>query len=290
VGSAWRIELVEFVSATIQASAGSGTDPAANPRSKFFNKSTASYRHTLFRQCFAKKESARPATGLPSPMLQSRGQKIMVRAPNFSAASRIILRMDRSRRLSLVPKYTPSDDSAGLEARTDDELMLLARGGLDSAFSALIRRHQARTLRLAVRYLGRDSLAADVAQDTFVELFRALPTYQAQGKFSSYLYRVLLNRCHMAWRSAHAEQRALGFAAESVSDVDEVELLLREWRRDISVALGGLSEKLRSVVLLRYSAGLSYDEIAEALDVPSGTVKRRLFDALTKLRNELGGE
>jgi RNA polymerase sigma-70 factor, ECF subfamily len=143
---------------------------------------------------------------------------------------------------------------------------------------------------LAVRYLGRDSLAADVAQDTFVELFRALPKYQAQGKFSSYLYRVLLNRCHMASRSAHAEQRALGFAAEGVTGVDEVELLLREWRRDVSVALGALSEKLRSVVLLRYSAGLSYDEIAEALEIPSGTVKRRLFDALTKLRDQLVGE
>jgi len=198
--------------------------------------------------------------------------------------------MEHSRRLSLVPKRTPSDESAGLEARSDDELMLLARGGLDHAFSVLIRRHQARTLRLAVRYLGRDSLAADVAQDTFVELFRALPNYQAQGKFSSYLYRVLLNRCHMAWRSAHAEQRALEFAAQGVTDVDEVELLLREWRRDMSIALGGLSEKLRSVVLLRYSAGLSYDEIAETLRIPSGTVKRRLFDALLKLRDQLVGE
>jgi len=196
--------------------------------------------------------------------------------------------MDPSRRLSLVPQRAALEQSISLDARTDDELMLLARGGLDAAFSSLIRRHQAKTLRLAVRYLGRESVAADVAQDTFVEVFRALPQYQAKGKFSSYLYRVLLNRCHMTWRSTHAEQRALQFAALAVSDVDEVEILLREWRRDVSFALGALSEKLRSVVLLRYCAGLSYDEIAAALEVPEGTVKRRLFDALTKLRTTLG--
>jgi RNA polymerase sigma-70 factor, ECF subfamily len=197
--------------------------------------------------------------------------------------------MENSRRLSLVPKRGPADEPAGLDDRSDDELMLLARGGLEAAFSRLIRRHQARTLRLAVRYLGRESLAADVAQDTFVEVFRALPHYQAHGKFSSYLYRVLLNRCHMTWRSARAEQRALEYVGEDVSEVDEAELLLRERRRDLGVALGQLSEKLRSVVLLRYSAGLSYDEIADTLEIPSGTVKRRLFDAMTKLRGSLEG-
>lgn len=168
--------------------------------------------------------------------------------------------------------------------------MLLARGGLESAFATLIQRHQARTLRLAVRYLGRESLAADVAQDTFVEIFRALPQYQAHGRFSSYLYRVLLNRCHMTWRSARAEQRALIAVGEDASDdVDEADLLLRERRRDLTVALGNLSEKLRSVVLLRYSAGLSLDEIADTLEIPTGTVKRRLFDAMTKLRDSLEG-
>lgn len=191
--------------------------------------------------------------------------------------------------MSLIPKRAPENEPAGLEARSDDELMLLARGGLEVAFSTLIRRHQARTLRLAVRYLGRDSLAADVAQDTFVEVFRALPQYQAHGKFSSYLYRVLLNRCHMTWRSARAEERAMTYVSEDASNVDESELLLRERGRDLRMALGRLSEKLRSVVLLRYSAGLSLEEIAETLEIPTGTVKRRLFDAMTKLRDSLEG-
>jgi RNA polymerase sigma-70 factor (ECF subfamily) len=180
-------------------------------------------------------------------------------------------------------------EPSGLEARSDDELMLLARGGLERAFGVLIERHQARTLRLALRYLGRESLAAEVAQDTFVEIFRALPQYQAHGKFPGYLYRVLLNHCHMTWRKLRVERKALLFAAEDVEEGDERELLLRERRRDLHAALAGLSEKLRSVVLLRYSAGLSYEEIAETLEIPNGTVKRRLFDAMIKLRETLEG-
>jgi RNA polymerase sigma-70 factor (ECF subfamily) len=197
--------------------------------------------------------------------------------------------MENSRPFSLVPKPPTLAGPGGLDCRTDDELMLLARGGHDLAFTTLIRRHQARTLRIAVRYLGRDALAADVTQDTFVEIFRALPRYRAHGKFTSYLYRVLLNRCHMTWRSSRAERRALEFASEEPTEMPELELLLRERRRDLRVALGELSEKLRSVVLLRYSAGLSYDEIADTLEIPMGTVKRRLFDAMTKLRDSLEG-
>jgi RNA polymerase sigma-70 factor (ECF subfamily) len=195
--------------------------------------------------------------------------------------------MENSRRLSVISNPVAADERAGLRGRTDDELMLLARGGGESAFSTLIVRHQARALRLAARYLGHEFLAADVVQDSFVEIFRALTQYQARGKFTSYLYRVLLNRCHMAWRSARAERRALEFAAEGASQIDEAELLLRERHRDLSLALGQLSEKLRSVVLLRHSGGLSYDEISVTLDIPTGTVKRRLFDAMTKLRDGL---
>jgi RNA polymerase sigma-70 factor (ECF subfamily) len=196
--------------------------------------------------------------------------------------------MEKSPHLSLVASPAAPEPS-GLDARSDDELMLLARGGLDRAFRVLIERHQARTLRLAVRYLGRESLAADVAQDTFVEIFRALPQYQAHGKFSAYLYRVLLNRCHMTWRSLRAERQALVFAAEGLVESDESELLLRERRRDLHAAPSELSDKLRSVVLLRFSAGLSYEEIADTLEIPTGTVKRRLFDAMAKLREKLEG-
>src|SRR6478735_11807554 len=137
--------------------------------------------------------------------------------------------MQPSRRLSLLPSPA-AGGPGGLEVHDDDELMLLARGGVEAAFPTLIRRHQARALRVAGRYLGRDSWAADVVQDTFVEILRALPRYQAHGKFSAFLYRVLLNRCHMTWRTSRAEQRALEYACEETTEIPELEVLLRERR------------------------------------------------------------
>jgi RNA polymerase sigma-70 factor (ECF subfamily) len=192
---------------------------------------------------------------------------------------------DRGTRLSLVPPAEPE----ALGGRDDDELMLLARGGMAGAFAALVRRHQARVLRVAARRLGRGALAADVAQNTFLEIYRALPRYQPRGRFRSYLFRVLLNQCGMARRAARLDARALAAAAlppppDAAPATQEAEILARERGRDVEAALARLGSKLRDVVILRFSAELSYDEIAETLAVPVGTVKRRLFDAMEKLR------
>jgi RNA polymerase sigma-70 factor (ECF subfamily) len=177
----------------------------------------------------------------------------------------------------------PTDDS-----RTDDELMLLARGGVDEAFDVLVRRHEGRVLRMAGRLLGRSALAPDVAQNAFIEIYRGLPRYQPQGKFSAYLFRVLLNQCRVAARSARRAGVVVEDPPAAPGDRSGESLILaRERQREVEAALGRLSEKLRAVVVLRHSAGLSYDEIAETLDLPLGTVKRRLFDAMEKMRRML---
>jgi RNA polymerase sigma-70 factor (ECF subfamily) len=177
-----------------------------------------------------------------------------------------------------------------LDARSDDDLMLLARGGVDAAFEALVRRHQTRMLRVAARYLGRVDIAPDAVQNTFIEIHRGLARYQPRGRFSSFLYRVLLNQCRMARRSTRAETAALDRAASEpaagATRSDE-EILARERQRELDRAMAGLSEKLRGVVLLRYTAGLDYARIAETLDVPLGTVKRRMFDALRILHEKM---
>ena len=191
--------------------------------------------------------------------------------------------------LYLVPAATMAGrERPTHEARTDDELMLLARGGLDEAFDVLVRRHQARALRMAGRLLGRSALAPDVAQNAFLEIYRGLSRYQAQGKFSAYLCRVLLNQCRMAARSAKRAGVVDDVPAAPGDRTGESLILAREREREVEAALQRLSEKLRTVVVLRHSAGLSYDEIAETLDLPLGTVKRRLFDAMEKLRSMLG--
>jgi RNA polymerase sigma-70 factor (ECF subfamily) len=170
--------------------------------------------------------------------------------------------------------------------------MLLARGGLDAAFDALVRRHQTRVLSVAARLVGRSSLAPDLAQNTFLAIYRALPTYQARGKFSAYLYRVLLTQCRLSYRSARVESHAFDRLSQlpmETSEAAEEIILARERQREVELALGCLSPKLRQTIVLRYSGELSYDEIAEVLSVPVGTVKRRLFDAMEKLRQNVEG-
>lgn len=175
-----------------------------------------------------------------------------------------------------------------IDARSDDDLMLLARANVPGAFSALVARHQPRALRVAGRQLGSGarSAAADVVQNTFVDIYRALPRYQPRGRFGSYLFQVLLNQCRMAQRSARIEarHRALVEVAVIVAPPHESAVLARERERETEAALARLGAKLRDVVILRYTGELSYDEIAAALEIPAGTVKRRLFDAMKRLR------
>jgi RNA polymerase sigma-70 factor, ECF subfamily len=186
----------------------------------------------------------------------------------------------------------PSDRPRPLAELDDDALMLLVRGGRGSAFDELVRRHQRRLLGVAARYVQSAGLARDIAQSAFLELYRAAPVYQARGAFTSFLYRILLNQCRMARRSARAEERRYAAVALELTDAadpqtSEAAILARERERDLQRAIDTLSEKLRVVVVLRYSGGLSYQEIAQIVGSPLGTVKRRLFDALAKLRQLL---
>lgn len=194
------------------------------------------------------------------------------------------------RRLSLVPSPEEGAEAVPLANRTDDDLMLLARGGLRAAFDTLVRRHQTRALHVAARRLGSSAAAADAAQNTFLEIYRALPRYQARGAFTSYLYRILLNQCHAVGRSRRLEANVSEQPAEAELPTQAEALILsRERQRDVDAAVNRLRSKLRDVVLLRFAAGLGYEEIAASLSIPLGTVKRRLFDAMERLRKDLDG-
>jgi RNA polymerase sigma-70 factor (ECF subfamily) len=187
------------------------------------------------------------------------------------------------------PTPAPSPEMATLAQKDDDSLLLIARGGAPAAFDEVVRRYQQKAVHIANRYCGNVTAARDIAQATFVAIYRALPAYRPRGRFSSYFYRVLLNECAMAHRSLRNEGRALGTlsAPAMCSETPESEILARERERELHLALGRLSERLRVVVALRFGGDMSYQEIAEALELPLGTVKRRLFDALEKLHDLL---
>lgn len=180
-------------------------------------------------------------------------------------------------------------DATGAPKRSDDELMLAARQGELEAFDALVRRHQHRALLVASKYLGEACLAQDVAQNAFLEVYRSLDRYRARGRFSAFLYAVLVNQCRMARRGQGNESRARRAAIQGVEagrDNNEPEAAMsrRQRREEVDRALSRLSEKLRAVIVLRFAGDLSYQEIADALHVPLGTVKRRLFDGVARLR------
>jgi RNA polymerase sigma-70 factor (ECF subfamily) len=177
-------------------------------------------------------------------------------------------------------------ESTPLSERDDDALMLLTRGGIQPAFDELVRRHQGRVLRIAGKYLGQPALARDVAQNTFLEVYRAVPRYRAGGTFTAYLYRVLVNQCRMTRRRARREERLDPLEGHVASGQPEQEdhVLAQERRKEVERALGQLSNKLRVVLVLRFAGELTYREIAEVLDLPLGTVKRRIFDGLERVR------
>jgi len=172
--------------------------------------------------------------------------------------------------------------------------MLASRGGSSSAFGELVRRHQAAVIRVAHKFLGNSSLALDAAQCAFVEVLHSLPRYEARGKFSAFLFRILINQCKMLRRSYSRRQRSLAqltvLHSFTPAKQPDSELIARERRRDVQRALEQLSRRTRSILILRFAGNLSYKEIAEVLGVPIGTVKSRIAAGIEALRGLVHGE
>lgn len=193
-----------------------------------------------------------------------------------------------------MPKLTvvPAPPAA-LEERSDDELILLARGGRPEAFDALVRRHQQQLLRTCFRILGQRSLAEDAAQAAFVELYRYLPRYHAQGKLRALLHRMALNQSRMLLRSRRSADRkatALNLEPLPPSTLPDEHILERERQRGVDAALARLPRAQRETLALRFAGDLSVEETAEVLRVPIGTVKSRVFHGLSRLRSLLKSE
>jgi RNA polymerase sigma-70 factor, ECF subfamily len=191
-----------------------------------------------------------------------------------------------------LPVKGNASDSISFEDRDDDALMLMARAGEERAFEILVKRHQRMALGTAAKYLGERSLAEDIAQNSFVDLMRCLASYRPEGKFWAFLAKIVINNCRMAKRRERSEatmRQGLGALVDGtgLSENDEAELCRREQQRLLDVALLTLSPKLREVMVLRFAAGLSYQQIGEALDIRLGTVKSRLFAGVEMLGRAL---
>lgn len=179
----------------------------------------------------------------------------------------------------------------------DSELVSRFQGGERQAFDGIVLRYQVRIYSLCLRWLGEPEVAEEVAQDVFVALFRSLPTFRGESSLSTFVFRIAVNHCKnkrlYRHRRAHGRHDALGPSAEDEDaperDVpDETAATDRgtvqgEAARLVTRALAELDEDHRQVLVLRDVDDLSYEEIADLLGLPRGTVKSRIHRARAEL-------
>ena len=176
-------------------------------------------------------------------------------------------------------------------AESESDLINRAQQGDRDAFSELVRSHYPGVVRVIYRLCGDAGLAEDAAQETFIKAWQHLASFRPGTSLKSWLYRIGANTALDALRrgrNAPLDFEAVG--AEDSSAGPEEALLQKERSRTVQAAILSLSEANRTILVLREYGGLSYAEIAAALDVPAGTVMSRLNYARSRLRELLEPE
>ncbi|MBA4388547.1 MAG: hypothetical protein C0404_11235 [Verrucomicrobia bacterium] len=168
----------------------------------------------------------------------------------------------------------------------DEVLMRLSGEGDQAAFAALVRKHQDPLVNFFHR-MGAYMDAEDLAQETFVRLFKYRDRYRATAKFTTFLYTVARHTWLDLMRKDRRRDLLVDGLRADTPGSDDSSMKQVQLRMDAAAALKLLPEKLRSVVVMSLYQGLRYDEIAAILEIPEGTVKSRMFNALSFLRERL---
>lgn len=168
---------------------------------------------------------------------------------------------------------------------SDEELMIFASEEKLDAFEALVRRHQTSVVNF-FRRMGVYNDAEDLAQETFVRLFQARKRYQITAKFTTFLYVIARRICLDYFRHQKRETDGMERLTQYLC-VEEEHNVPNEMAGRALEALEKLPEKMKMVVILNIYQGLKYEEIAEVMKIPVGTVKSRMFNALRKIREEI---
>lgn len=175
--------------------------------------------------------------------------------------------------------------------RADLDIELIDRylAGDVEAFNELMAAHEDRVFAICMRMMQDREAALDATQDTFLTVFRKADRYKAQAAFSTWLYRVAVNTCYDHLRRRKRKQADPLPESHDPPDLAAGDAYASiEVRPDIEAALAGLSPEFRSAVVLVDLQGMSLDQASDTLDVPTGTVKSRLFRARKQLSRSLG--
>lgn len=171
-------------------------------------------------------------------------------------------------------------------------LLQRAKKGEMAAFESLVTAYERRVYSLALRSTGSEADAADITQEVFLRAYRSLDTFRGESGFSTWLYRITVNLCvDLARKNNPAgsldDEQALEAPETRGAYQPETALANSELRRELDAALSLVSEEHRKIVILRDVAGMSYADIAAALELEEGTVKSRLARARAALRKIL---
>jgi RNA polymerase sigma-70 factor (ECF subfamily) len=175
----------------------------------------------------------------------------------------------------------------------ESDLVLVKRvqRGDKSAFDLLVRKYQHKVVKLVLRYVRNPAEAEDIAQEAFIKAYRALPQFRGDSAFYTWMYRIAINTAKNSLasrdRSPIAYDLDLTDNEEShrvqtkLQDPDTPEglALTEEIRGIVNSVIEGLPEELKTAIVLRELDGLSYEEIAAAMECPVGTVRSRIFRA-----------
>jgi RNA polymerase sigma-70 factor (ECF subfamily) len=185
---------------------------------------------------------------------------------------------------------------ARIDTRTPaiDDIIERCLEGDQSAWDEIVRRYWRKVFNVAYKFVGRHDLAEDLTQDIFLKLFKSLDTFDRRANFQTWLISVSRNLCIDHYRSVRKERESI---ARDVDPADlapaapgrsaQAELELRDRVALLRIALDALAPTLRTAVMLRDIQELTYQEIADRLQLPEGTVKSRINRGRTELARQI---
>ena len=190
-----------------------------------------------------------------------------------------------------IEKTLVASPERKLEADADLDTVRQVQAGDVAAFDRLIVKYRERVLGIVYNMTSNREDASDLTQDAFIKAYRALPQFRGESAFYTWLYRIAVNTAknYLATQSRRAPTSTEADAeeAETFSDADQLRdintpesmLMSKQIAQTVNAAMAVLPEELRTAITLREIEGLSYEEIAEMMNCPIGTVRSRIFRA-----------
>ncbi len=182
---------------------------------------------------------------------------------------------------------------------TDTKLVKRVQKGDKGAFDMLVLKYQHKIVNLVMRYVRDPEQALDIAQEAFIKAYRALPRFRGDSAFYTWLYRIAVNTAknHLAAQRRRPIDIELDLqdpeqydlhAKLKETDTPEGVTISEELQKTVEKAIQSLPDDLRTAIILRELDGMSYEEIAQTMECPVGTVRSRIFRARDAISKKVG--